>query len=174
MFSVKVNKKKVSNLENKLKYVCKNITPSVMQGVQSAIKNTQTVAIRIRNGKGSILAELVNINSGEVKGRVFTDKVNFFWATFLEYGTGKYAQLPHIGTTPTFIKSGYEHWFIPVDKVDVRLYYPIVEIQGQQFYLAHGVEPKPFMTTAGIQTREENVKIIKNSIKAMLKEACSQ
>ncbi len=172
MFSIKINKKSINNLENKMNSICKKITPSVMNGVQNAIKNTQTVAIRIRNGNGSILAELVNINSGEVKGRVFTDKVRFFWATFLEYGTGKYAQLPHIGTTPTFIKSGYEYWFIPVNKVDQRLYYPIIEIQGQQFYIAHGVEPKPFMTPAGIQTREENVKIIKDSISSMLKEVC--
>lgn len=172
MFQIKVNKKKLNNLDKKIDYICDNITPSIMKGVQDALKNTQTLAIRLRKGEGTILTELVNINSGEVKGRVFTDKVNFFWAVFLEYGTGQYAQLPHIGTTPTFIKSGYEYWFIPVEKVDKRLYYPIIEIQGQQFYLAHGVEARPFMTPAGIQTREQNVKIIKDSVKSMLKEAC--
>lgn len=172
MFQVKINKKKISSLEKKCDYICNNLTSSVMEGIKDALKNTQTLAIRLRKGEDSILTELVNINSGEIKGRVFTDKVKFFWAVFLEYGTGQYAQLPHIGTTPTFIKSGYEYWFIPVEKVDKRLYYPIIEIQGQQFYLAHGVEPKPFMTPAGIQTREQNTKIIKESIKSMLKEAC--
>lgn len=173
MYSIKCNKKKLNSLENKMKKISKSIAKSTMEGVQEALKNTQTLAIRIRKGESSgILTELVEINSNKVKGRVYTDKVNFFWATFLEYGTGEYAQLPHIGTTPTFIKSGYEYWFIPVSKVDKRLYYPIIEIQEQQFYIAHGVQPKPFMTPAGIQTREQNVEIIKKAIKSMIREVC--
>lgn len=87
MFQIKVNKKRLNSLDKKINYICDNITPSVMEGVKDALKNTQTLAIRLRKGEGTILTELVNINSGEVKGRVFTDKVNFFWAVFLEYGT---------------------------------------------------------------------------------------
>ena len=34
---------------------------------------------------------------------------------FDEYGTGVNATKPHIGTSSTFIKSGYNYWYLPKD-----------------------------------------------------------
>ena len=85
---------------------------------------------------------------------------------------GIYAQQPHIGKTKHFLESNYEEWFIPVSKVEKPLHYPIITIQGQQFYLAHSVPAKPFMRPAGFETKEQNIDIIKNKLNEILEQAC--
>ena len=55
---------------------------------------------------------------------------------FAEYGTGVYAEKNHIGTTKTFNESGYNKWFVPVGQVTHSLGYPIVSIQGEEYYMA--------------------------------------
>lgn len=50
---------------------------------------------------------------------------------------GEFAEEEHIGTTKHFLESGYTEWYIPVNKVDRSLNYPIKIINGQQFYIAH-------------------------------------
>ena len=55
---------------------------------------------------------------------------------FAEYGTGVYAENGHIGTTPTFVNSGYNKWYVPVSSVKHNVSYPIVEIDGEQYYIA--------------------------------------
>lgn len=173
MFKIKWNKKQIDSLENKLNKIAKGISQNVSQGVLEALKNTQITAIRLcKTQNDGILVELVNVSDNSVKGRVYTDKTTFSFASFIEYGTGEYAELPHIGTTKTFIESGYEYWFIPVNKVEKKLHYKIININGQEFYLAHGVPAKPFMTPAGLQTREQNVEIIKKKLSSFIKEAC--
>ena len=83
---------------------------------------------------------------------------------------GIYAQQPHIGKTKHFLESNYEEWFIPVSKVEKPLHYPIITIQGQQFYLAHSVPAKPFMRPAEFKTREENKEIVTKKINEMIRE----
>ena len=57
---------------------------------------------------------------------------------FEHFGTGQWAEMPHVpNPTEHFKKSGYTEWFIPVFKVPKELHYPIVEINGMQFYIAH-------------------------------------
>lgn len=85
---------------------------------------------------------------------------------------GIWAEQPHIGTTKHFIESGFNEWFIPVNKVQQRLKYPIIEIKGQQFYLAHSAQPKPFMRPAGFERREENVKEVQKEVLNMIESVC--
>ena len=87
--------------------------------------------------QNGILVEIVDMSSKEVKGRVYTDKDKFPWAMFEHYGTGDYRELQAIGTTKHFLETGGSQWFIPVSKVEKELHYPIVEINGMQFYIAH-------------------------------------
>lgn len=85
---------------------------------------------------------------------------------------GKYAEQEHVGTTKHFIESGYTEWFIPVNKVGKVLGFPIVEIQGMQFYIAHGQEPNHFLTEAEFKTRDINIETIEKHIYEMLREVC--
>lgn len=87
--------------------------------------------------QNGILVEMVDMSSKEVKGRIYTDKDKFPWAMFEHYGTGDYRELQAIGTTKHFLETGGSQWFIPVSKVEKELHYPIIEINGMQFYIAH-------------------------------------
>ena len=73
----------------------------------------------------------------------------------------------------TFIESGYTEWFIPVLRVDRALPYPVVNIQGIDFYIAHGSKANHFMTDASFKSRNENAEIVKKKkLDEMLKECC--
>lgn len=85
---------------------------------------------------------------------------------------GKYAEQEHIGTTKHFIESGYTEWFIPVNKVEKSLNFPIIEIQGMQFYIAHGQASNHFLSDAEFKTRDNNIKTIEKQLYEMLKGVC--
>lgn len=160
---------KVKNNYKNIQKIINNLPKTVEEGILEAVKNTCEYALSLKKGKKEgILFEIVETSSKEVKGRVYTDVNTFPHAWFLEYGTGKYAELPHIGTTKTFIESGYEYWFIPVAKVTGTLNYPIITIQGTQFYIAHGVQSEPYMRPAEFQRRDSNVEDVEKAIYNML------
>lgn len=48
MFQIKVNRKRLNSLDKKINDIGDNLTSCVMKGVQDALKNTQTLAIRLR------------------------------------------------------------------------------------------------------------------------------
>ena len=122
---------------------------------------------------------MIDMSTKEVKGRVFADPSKFMsngvsYLFFEYFGTGANAEMEHVGKSKHFIESGYTEWFIPVSKVEKALGYPIVNIQGVDFYIAHGMKANHFMGDAGFQSRDENVDIAKKKIVAMLKEVCRQ
>ncbi|MEG2311001.1 MAG: hypothetical protein RSB76_03330 [Clostridia bacterium] len=162
----KYNSKRIDNIIKKLPKV-------VGLGVENAIQETQKYALHLKPGKDQgILFEMLNTDTNEIKGRVYTDTEVFPWAWFVEYGTGKYAELEHIGTSKTFIESGFEYWFIPVGKVSEALNYPIINIKGTLFYLAHGVPARPYMRPASFERRDQNVENVEKEISKMLQEVC--
>lgn len=77
-----------------------------------------------------------------------------------------------MGTTKHFIESGYTEWFIPVSKVDRALGFPTVEIQGMQFYIAHGQKANHFLSDAEFKTRDQNIETLEKNIYEMLKQVC--
>lgn len=164
---VKHNYKNIQKISNSL---VKNL-PEITKEV---IKNIRGYAIRLEKGHNEegILMELVDTTTNEIKGRVYTDKVTMPYAMFEHFGTGRYAEMKHIGTSKHFIESGFTEWFIPVNKVQRPLQYPIVTINDMQFYVAHGAKANHFMTDAEFQSRKENIEIAKNKIHEILKEAC--
>lgn len=119
-----------------------------------------------------ILIEMIETPTMQSKGRVYTDKDKFSWAMFEHFGTGDYRELPAIGKTKHFLNTGGSQWFIPVSKVEKKLGYPIIEIQGMQFYIAHGVHSNHFMTDAEFKTRQENREIVAKKLSEMFKEVC--
>ena len=122
--------------------------------------------------KNGILCELIDTKNNEVKGRVYTDKVKMPYALFEHFGTGEHAEMSHVGITKHFIQTGYTEWFIPVNKVPRALPYPIININGMDYYIAHGVKANHFMTDAEFQSREENIEKVHQKVNEFLKEAC--
>ena len=171
---VKHNFKNIDAIIQKLPQTAKIITEDVL-------KNIRGYAIRLEKGNNEegILVEMIDMSTKEVKGKVYADPSKFMsngvsYLFFEYFGTGANAEKEHVGKSKHFIESGYTEWFIPVSKVEKALGYPIVNIQGVDFYIAHGMKANHFMGDAGFQSRDENVDIAKKKIEAMLKEVCRQ
>lgn len=164
---VKHNFKNIDAIIQKLPQTAKIITEDVL-------KNIRGYAIRLEKGHNEegILVEMIDMSTKEVKGRVYTDKDKFPWAMFEHFGTGDFRELPPVGTTKHFLETGGSQWFIPVSKVEKALPYPIVNIQGMDFYIAHGTKANHFMGDAEFESRNENTEIVKKKIDEMLKEVC--
>ena len=148
-------------------------------GIEEVLKNIRGYAVKLEKGHNEegILVEMIN-SQGEVKGRVYADPNQFMsngvsYLFFEYFGTGAKAELPHIGKSKHFIESGYTEWFIPVSAVEKQLNYPVVTIQGFDFYVAHGVNPNHFLEDAVFWSRNENKEIVKNKLESIFKEVCS-
>ncbi len=115
---------------------------------------------------------MIDMSTKEVKGRVYTDKDKFPWAMFEHFGTGDFRELPPVGVTKHFLETGGSQWFIPVSKVEKQLGYPIIEINGMQFYIARGVRANHFIADASFKSRNKNAEIVKKKLDEMLKEIC--
>lgn len=164
---VKHNYKKFNKISNMLPEILPDLTKDIL-------KNIRGYAVKLEKGHNEegILCELVDAQTNEVKGRVYTDKVAMPYALFEHFGTGSYAEMEHVGITKHFIESSFTEWFIPVSKAPKPLPYPIITIQDMQFYIAHGVKANHFMTDAEFQSREENITIADERVKKILEEAC--
>lgn len=170
---VKHNYKKINQIINDLPKMPK-------QTVEAILKSIQTYAIRLEKGHNSegILVELVDTSSMTVKGKVYADPNKFMtdsgqsYLWFEYFGTGATAEMRHVGATKHFIESGYTEWFIPVNKVGRTLPYPIVTINDNQFYIAHGTKANHFMGNAEFESRNENIEIVREKLNNILKEAC--
>ena len=170
---VKHNFKNIDAIVQKLPQTAKVITEDVL-------KNIRGYAIRLEKGHNEegILVEMVDMSTKEVKGRVYADPSKFMtengqsYLWFEYFGTGQYAEQEHVGKTKHFIKSGYTEWFIPVGKVEKALPYPVVNIQGMDFYIAHGMKANHFMGDAEFESRNENAEIVKKKLDDMLMEVC--
>lgn len=164
----------LNKLEKKINSIIKQLPSIAEKSIEEIIKNTCEYAIRLRRGNKTdgIVYEMVNTSTKEVKGRIYTDQEKFPYSWYEHFGTGEYAEMEHVGTSKHFIESGYEEWLIPVNKVNRDLPYRIITIEGNQFYLAHGVKANPFMQKAEFEMRDTNIDTIQKNIVKMLEEVC--
>lgn len=177
---IKINCKiKAKHNFKKFKQIERKLPQIVADGIEEVLNNLQIEAIRIEKGHNQegIIVDKVDLSTKEIKGRVYADPTKFVsngqsYLWFEYFGTGRYAEQEHVGTTKHFVESGYTEWFIPVNKVGKVLGFPIVEIQGMQFYIAHGQEPNHFLTEAEFKTRDTNIETIEKHIYEMLREVC--
>ena len=104
-----------------------------------------------------------------IKTSIYTDMKSedgYFIGRMIENGTGIYALEPHIGTTKTFIESGYRYWYVPTSSVKRPLGQKIT-INGVDYYVAKAQPPKPHFRPA----LEENISTYRANIKKAIKEA---
>lgn len=172
--NLKCEIKGLDRFERKINKMVTELPRKVEESIEEILKNIQGYAIRLEKGHNEegILVEVVEASTMEVKGKVCTSKENMPYAMFEHWGTGDYRELPVIGKTKCFLETGGSQWFIPVSKVEKTLHYPIIEIQGNQFYIAHRVQPNHFMTDAEFKTRNENKEIVKKKLEQFFKEVC--
>ena len=169
---VKHNFKNLTQIEKKL-------PQTIADGIEDILKNIRAEAIRLENGHNceGIIVDKVDLSTGKIKSRVYADPSKFMsngesYLWFEYFGTGKYAEEAHVGTTKHFIESGYTEWYIPVNKVERQLNYPIVQFGESQFYIAHGSKPNHFLQDAEFKTRQENQELVAKKINEMFKEVC--
>lgn len=169
---VKHNFKNIDAIVKKLPQTAKKITEDVL-------KNIRGYAIRLEKGHNEegILVEMIDMSTKEVKGKVYADPSKFMsngvsYLFFEYFGTGANAEMEHVGKSKHFLESGYTEWFIPVSKVEKTLPYPVVNIQGMDFYIAHGSKANHFMADASFKSRNENTEIVKKKLDEILKEVC--
>lgn len=125
--------------------------------------------IRGRNDV-SMIPFTIEVDGTTIKGRLYTDRNTFSYASFLEYGTGTFAEREHIGTTKTFIESNYTFWYLPVEKADRDFGSDrIVTFGNQQYYVMYPQQPKPFMRPTAFEDRDINLEKIQEPIFNMLK-----
>lgn len=168
MISIEWNKKDLKSFYSKMDKIIKEMPKRTKIGVENALENTRDKALSYKRGNKDerlIPFEIVEASTNKVLGRVYTDKDLFSYAPFLEYGTGTEAEKPHIGTTKTFIKSGYKYWYLPVEKAN-REFSPqrIIVIDGKQFYIMYATQPYPFMRPASFSSRQQNADCVNEEI----------
>lgn len=168
----KHNFKKINQIEKKL-------PQAIANGVEEVLKTLQIEAIRLENGHNQegIIVDKVDLSTGKIKSRIYADPEKFIsngqsYLWFEYFGTGQFAEQEHIGTTKHFLESGYTEWYIPVNKVERNLNYPIVTFGNMQFYVAHGAKANHFLGDAEFKTRDANIETIEKNIYEMLKEVC--
>lgn len=175
MIGIEWKKKNLNSLEKKMNKLIHLLPMATKDGIQSALLNTQEKALENKRGskdKSLIPIEIVDFSKEKVVGRVYTDKTLFSYASFLEYGTGTYAELPHIGKTHYFTKSGYTWWLLPVDKASKKLNNKVVysEKTRTYYYVMFATRPYPFMRPTAFATRQQNVDLVSECIRKKISE----
>lgn len=172
MIQIKWNESKLNSFYKKMDNIGTNIKKATVGGLEKGLTGIQKMALDYKRGKKQGILIEVTDKDNKLVGRVYTDKELLPHAMFLEFGTGTFAELPHIGTTKTFIKSGFKYWYLPVEKAqrnfgDNRR----ISIQGQDYFIMFAQQPSPFMRPAGFQGKDIAVDEVRKSISEFLKEA---
>ena len=178
MINFNCNIKVKHNFKN-IDAIIKKLPQTAKMATEDVLKNIRGYAIRLEKGNNEegILVEMIDMSTKEVKGKVYADPSKFMsngvsYLFFEYFGTGANAEMEHVGKSKHFLESGYTEWFIPVSKVEKTLPYPVVNIQGMDFYIAHGSKANHFMADASFKSRNENTEIVKKKLDEILKEVC--
>lgn len=166
--------------KNNYNHILKRIEDAVPIALNEVMKYGQNVALQKK--RGSKEANLIPFEI-TVEGKTFTGKLhtNFAYAMFLEYGTGTFAELPHIGKTRLFKFSNFYCWYAPADAIK-RQYSDeqFIDINGQMFsmnaymngkkyVMVFSSQPYPFMRPAAFELEEKAVKIFADKLKEQLR-----
>lgn len=142
---------------------------------ETVARATSRLQSSVKHGSGelagSVKQEVVVDATGNVVGRVWSDKVE---ALFREFGTGPVGaespkDLPP-GLNPVY---STERWFIPIHKVavDLEAIYgiPKVNIKGQDFYMTRGQPARPWLYPSLKEVTEMAVDIYKDRVQEGLR-----
>lgn len=166
--------KMIAEIQKDLDYKSKKLIEKLIQAQKDTaetIKNSAVAKSPKPSGEyaSSIKCSETQYENKKIKTSIYTDMKSedgYFIGRMIENGTGIYALEPHIGTTKTFINSGYRYWYVPTASVKRPLGKKIT-INGVDYYVAKAQPPKPHFRPA----LEENITTYRNNIKKAIKEA---
>lgn len=99
------------------------------------------------------------------------------YSLIIEYGSGIYAEMAHIGDSKTFVESGYVYWLVPVEEgSNLENYgFEVIDIdlgKGQigSFYKVFGQQAKHIYTDAAKEIEQNLVKWTNEYINKVLKQ----
>ncbi len=176
MLEVSWNEKSLNSFYKKMDNLVKHLKEHTTKGVEKASEETRKYALSKKKGNkdDDLILKEINSHSKEIISRVYT---HFSWAPFLEYGTGRYAEAPHIGKSKTFIESGFRFWYAPATVVNKSytlndfmivdgVFYPMItQIRGKTYVMCFEQKSRPFMRPTAFYMRGKNVETIKKEIK---------
>lgn len=158
------------------KNLVEDLDKSLESGMNKVVQHGKQVALQNKKGnkdEGLFLTEVKKTGFG-YQGRIAT---NFEWAPFLEYGTGRKAEMPHIGKSQTFKRTGFYFWYAPADKVmkqykDTDYFefngemYPMnAYMGGNKYVMVFEQEARPFMRPTAFELEDSAIKIIKDELR---------
>ncbi|MGM0214967.1 HK97 gp10 family phage protein [Enterococcus sp. AZ109] len=121
---------------------------------------------------GSVKQEVVVDGSGNIVGRVWSDKAH---AIFREFGTGPVGEASKKDLPPDVYPTySQEKWFIPVNQVavDLNAVYgiPKIKIQEQEFYMTSGQPARPWLYPSLKEVLEDVPSIYQDHVRKGLRE----
>lgn len=166
-------RRKVSALPGVVEQAVYDATFEITEEIQGSAESRLASSIKHGSGElvGSVKNEVVQDNSRNFIGRVWTDKKT---GIFRELGTGPVGQaskkdLPP-GVTPVYTQTP---WFFPVASVveDLTMLYgiPKIEIQGVQFYRTSGQPARPWLYPSYREVMERAEEIYQRHVQEALK-----
>lgn len=167
---LKIEVKGLKELNNRINHIIKGLPKALYQGIDKVCEQTSKLAIiqapeNTGRLKSSIKYEVVDVASGEVKGRIYSDINIAPYALWVNYGTGVYAEGEggsRAEKIPWFVHEsmanlsnyGFQTWTAPT---------------GDMYYIIYGIHATHFMDSAEFIMRKDNVNAVINEIKALLK-----
>lgn len=166
------NETKLDSFCQKMENIINNLSDGALSGIKKASESTQELAIKKVRGKSDKTMIIIEIDNDKLESKIHTDKEKFSHASFMEYGTGIYAEREHIGKTKVFINSGYRYWYVPMTLVNLHLQEDRLLIlkDGTVLQRTYAQQPKPFMRPAAFENRKNNVEIVKEEVKKSIDE----
>ena len=144
------------------------------RGVRRALDDTAKLAIRLApNIVGKcIKVEMLNSDTGEIVGRVYTDTGVTSFAPYVEFGTGVKVDDQGNPEAIRLKRAKQIPWFIHVSMVPrsfAKYGYPlIVGRDGAQYWVVDGMKPHPYFHPAAFNRRDDNVDVVKQEIIALV------
>ena len=160
----------LKSLNKTLNKIIKNLSIVVEKGIQEALQGMADFAIiqapsETGKLKESIKYELLNVNTGEIEGRVYADVNIAPYALWVNYGTGIYAE-GEGGSRAKRIP-----WFVHESMADLsrynfqRWYAPT----GDMFYIVYGQKATHFFDSISFIKRDDSVKAVAKQIEELIR-----
>lgn len=165
----------VDRLEAKMRQICANLSDRAKVGVMNAAEDTRKLAVKLTHSSRigtCIRAEIIDTDANEcVAARVFNDTGEVPWSSYAEFGTGLYVDNEGVTDAVRLKRAESIPWYIHVDMVpeDFGKY---GYVRSGDFWIVHGMRPRPYMKPAAFQRRHENAEVVMKEIHAMLTEVC--
>lgn len=164
------------SLEKRLNRIAAGVSGASARGVAGALEQTKVLAVRLARGrvKGTINVEMLDRKGNPVAGRVFNDTSEYFWGSYIEFGTGIFVDDQGNPESIRLKRAKSIPWYIHVSMVPEKFsrygYRIITGKNGEQFYEVYGMYPKPYMHPAAFQSRDKNVRVVADEIAKLFRE----